>query len=132
NRLANRFRIGGVVLVALDVCLHVLRRHQPHLMPKRMELARPVFFPHELLQPLSVRHLESAALALPLVERRAWKARACAKRRTVFACSCKILMICSSFNSLFTLIQRTTRVCDLNVRQGPQLGSVTDPCLRIP
>jgi|SRR6266516_2728874 len=36
------------------------------------------------------------------------------------------------FNSLFTLIQRTTRVCNLNVRQGPRLGSVTDLCLRIP
>src|SRR5262249_55308108 len=28
--------------VALDVCLHVLRRHQPHLVPKRAELASPV------------------------------------------------------------------------------------------
>src|SRR5262249_26368161 len=27
NRLADRFRIGGIVLVALDVRLHVLRRH---------------------------------------------------------------------------------------------------------
>jgi hypothetical protein len=32
NSLANRFRIGGIVLVALDVRLHVLRRHHPHLM----------------------------------------------------------------------------------------------------
>src|SRR5262249_815270 len=38
----NRFRIGGIVLVALDVRLHVLRRHQPHLMPKRAQLPRPV------------------------------------------------------------------------------------------
>jgi hypothetical protein len=42
NRLANRFRIGGIILVALDVRLHVLRRHQPYLVPKRSELARPV------------------------------------------------------------------------------------------
>src|SRR5262249_16248940 len=42
NRLADRFRIGGVVLVALDVCLHVLRRHQSHLVAKRAQLARPV------------------------------------------------------------------------------------------
>src|SRR5499433_3124281 len=42
NSLANRFRIGGIVLVALDVRLHVLRRHQPHLMPKRAQLPRPV------------------------------------------------------------------------------------------
>ena len=42
NRLANRFGIGRIVLVALDVRLHVLRRHQPHLMAQRAELARPV------------------------------------------------------------------------------------------
>src|SRR5436309_1597704 len=42
NRFANRFGIGGVVLVAFDVRLHILRRHQPHLMPKRAQLARPV------------------------------------------------------------------------------------------
>src|SRR5881394_749765 len=29
NRLADCFRIGGIVLVALDVRLHVLRRHHP-------------------------------------------------------------------------------------------------------
>src|SRR5262249_49128340 len=42
NRLADRFRIGGIVLVALDVRLHVLRPHQPHLMAKRAQLPRPV------------------------------------------------------------------------------------------
>jgi hypothetical protein len=31
HRLANRLGIGGIVLVALDVGLHVFRRHQPHL-----------------------------------------------------------------------------------------------------
>jgi hypothetical protein len=35
NRLANRFRIGGVVLIAIDVRLHVLHRHQSHLVAKR-------------------------------------------------------------------------------------------------
>src|SRR5262245_7854284 len=34
-------RIGGVVLVAFDVRLHVLRRHQPHLVSKRAQLASP-------------------------------------------------------------------------------------------
>ena len=42
NRFANRFGVGGVVLITLDVRLHVLRRHQPHLVPKRAELASPV------------------------------------------------------------------------------------------
>src|SRR5262249_28483421 len=42
NRLADCFRIGCIVLVALDVRLHVLRRHQSHLMPKRAQLPRPV------------------------------------------------------------------------------------------
>src|SRR6516164_9542503 len=40
--LADRFRIGGIVLVALDVRLHVLRRHQSHLVAKRAQLPRPV------------------------------------------------------------------------------------------
>src|SRR5215469_8304784 len=42
NRLANRFGIRGVILVALDVRLHILRRHQPHLIAKRTQLPRPV------------------------------------------------------------------------------------------
>src|SRR5262249_31365960 len=42
NRLADRFRIGGIVLVALDVRLHVLRRHQSHLVAKRAHLPPPV------------------------------------------------------------------------------------------
>src|SRR6516164_1997405 len=42
NRLANCFGIGGIVLIALDVRLHVLRRHQSHLVAKRAQLPRPV------------------------------------------------------------------------------------------
>jgi hypothetical protein len=42
NRLADRFGIGGIVLVALDVRLHVLRRHQSHLVAKRAQLPPPV------------------------------------------------------------------------------------------
>ena len=33
-RLADRLGVGGIVLVALDVGLHVFRRHQPHLVAK--------------------------------------------------------------------------------------------------
>jgi hypothetical protein len=51
NRLANCFRIGGIVLIALDVRLHVLRRHQPHLVPKRAQLARPVMGRRTRFQP---------------------------------------------------------------------------------
>jgi hypothetical protein len=51
NCLANRFGIGGIVLIALHVRPHVLRRHQPHLMPKRTELARPVLGRRTRLQP---------------------------------------------------------------------------------
>src|SRR5262249_24294502 len=40
--LANRFRIGGIVFVALDVRLHVLRWHQSPLVAKRAQLPRPV------------------------------------------------------------------------------------------
>src|SRR5215471_1675748 len=42
NRLADRFRIGGIMLIALDVRLHILRRHQSHLVVKRAQLPRPV------------------------------------------------------------------------------------------
>src|SRR6266540_4231738 len=51
NSLANRFGIGGIVLIALDVRLHVLRRHQPHLMAKRAQLARPVVRRRTRFQP---------------------------------------------------------------------------------
>src|SRR6266404_5143588 len=51
NSLANRFRIGGIVLIALDVRLHVLRRHQPYLMPERGQLARPVVGRRTRFQP---------------------------------------------------------------------------------
>src|SRR6476659_2439175 len=42
NRLADCFRIGGIVLVALDVRLDVLRRHQSHLVAERAQLPPPV------------------------------------------------------------------------------------------
>ena len=42
HRLADRFRICRVVLAALDVGLHVLRRHQLNLMALRDQLAGPV------------------------------------------------------------------------------------------
>src|SRR5262249_39493660 len=51
NSLADRFRIGGIVLIALDVRLHVLRRHQSHLVAKRAQLPRPVVRRRARLQP---------------------------------------------------------------------------------
>ena len=42
HRFADRRGIGSIVLVALDVGLHILRRHQPYLMAKLRELTRPV------------------------------------------------------------------------------------------
>ena len=42
HRLANRLGIRRVVLVALDVGLDVLRRHQPDLMAQRRNRPRPV------------------------------------------------------------------------------------------
>src|SRR4051794_28582881 len=42
NGLADCFRISGIVLVALDVGLHVGRRHQLHRMPQRRQLTRPM------------------------------------------------------------------------------------------
>src|SRR6266540_569407 len=41
----------SIVLIALDVRLHVLRRHQPHLVPKRTQLARPVMGRRTRFQP---------------------------------------------------------------------------------
>ena len=40
--LADRLGVGSIVLVALDVGLHVLRRHQPHLMAELREFTRPI------------------------------------------------------------------------------------------
>ena len=42
NRLADRFGVGRVVLVALDVSLHVFRRHQPNLVTELRQLTRPI------------------------------------------------------------------------------------------
>jgi hypothetical protein len=42
DRLADRLGVGGIVLVALDVGLHVLRRHQPNLVTELRQLARPI------------------------------------------------------------------------------------------
>src|SRR3954454_17477878 len=38
NRLADRFRIRSIVLVALHIGFHVLRWHQPHLVAQRTQL----------------------------------------------------------------------------------------------
>src|SRR6516162_8236664 len=42
NRLADRFGVGRVVLVALDVRLHVFRRHQTNLVTELRQLTRPI------------------------------------------------------------------------------------------
>jgi hypothetical protein len=34
--------ISGIILLSLDVRLHIGRRHQAHVMAKRLELARPM------------------------------------------------------------------------------------------
>jgi hypothetical protein len=40
--LADRFGVGRIVLVALDVRLHILRWHQPHPVAKLREFTCPV------------------------------------------------------------------------------------------
>jgi hypothetical protein len=42
NRLADCLRVRRIVLVALDVRLHVFRRHQPNLVAELRQLACPV------------------------------------------------------------------------------------------
>jgi hypothetical protein len=42
DRFADRLGIRSVVLRPLHVRLHILRRHQPHLMAKRNQLPRPI------------------------------------------------------------------------------------------
>src|SRR5262249_16385026 len=42
NCLADRCSVGRVILVALDVSLHVLRRHQPNLVAEPRQLTRPI------------------------------------------------------------------------------------------
>jgi len=42
HSLADRLGVGGIILVALDVGLHILRRHQTNLVAELRELTRPV------------------------------------------------------------------------------------------
>src|SRR5450631_1972033 len=42
HRLANRLRIGGVILPTLDIGLHVSGRHQLYGMPELCEFAPPI------------------------------------------------------------------------------------------
>ena len=42
HRLTDRLGVGGIVLVALDVGLHVFCWHQPHPVAELRELARPI------------------------------------------------------------------------------------------
>ena len=42
DRFANRFRIGGIVLLSLDIRFHIGRRHQAHSVAERLKFARPV------------------------------------------------------------------------------------------
>ena len=42
HRLADRLGVGGIVLVALDIGLHVFRRHQSHLVAKLRQFTRPI------------------------------------------------------------------------------------------
>jgi len=42
DRLADRLGVGGIVLVALDVGLHVLRRHQTNPVTELRQLAGPI------------------------------------------------------------------------------------------
>jgi hypothetical protein len=42
HRFADRLRIGSIVLLPFDVRLHIGRRHQPHGVTERLELARPM------------------------------------------------------------------------------------------
>ena len=42
DRLADGLGVRGVILLPFDVGLHVGRRHQPHRVAERLELARPM------------------------------------------------------------------------------------------
>ncbi len=42
HRLADRFRVGCIVLLPLHIRLHILRRHQPYLVTECAQLTRPM------------------------------------------------------------------------------------------
>ena len=42
HRLANRFRVGGIVLLSLDIGLHIGRRHQAYRVAERLKFTRPM------------------------------------------------------------------------------------------
>src|SRR5262249_20284850 len=41
-RFTDGLAVGGIILLPLHVGLHIGRRHEPHAMPKRPDLARPM------------------------------------------------------------------------------------------
>jgi hypothetical protein len=42
HRLTDRLGVSGIILVALDVGLHILRWHQPYQVAKLREFTRPI------------------------------------------------------------------------------------------
>jgi hypothetical protein len=42
DRLADRLRVGRIILLSLDIRLYVGRRYQTHGVPKRLKLPRPI------------------------------------------------------------------------------------------
>jgi hypothetical protein len=42
DRLANRLRVSGVVLLSLDLGLYIGRRHQSHRMPQCLQFSGPM------------------------------------------------------------------------------------------
>ena len=42
HRLADRSSIVGIILAALEIRLHIARRHQPHGVAERLKFAAPM------------------------------------------------------------------------------------------
>jgi hypothetical protein len=55
HRLADRFRIRGIMLITLDVRFHKLRTHQPDVMAEFTHLADPIMRTVAGLQPNKTR-----------------------------------------------------------------------------
>ena len=59
--LADRLSVGGIVLVAFDVSLHVLRRHQSNQVEELQHLAPPQLLPDNdpfvRVNPVNLKHV---------------------------------------------------------------------------
>src|SRR5262249_15731739 len=75
DRLADRLGVSDIIFVTLDISLHILRRHQAHLMAEIRQFACPIVW---------VAH---ASIPITALRRTTWLRRSCLLTATFSAAS---------------------------------------------